>query len=305
MVEEFARVGIDSRLEDDCRALLRLAIREDLDNTFDWTSVALVPGTRRGRCRLATRQSGVVAGLRLLPWVIDEFDADIAVHDLLSDGQAVSAGQGLATLTGNVRDLLACERTLLNLLSRLSGIATQTSKYVAAIAGTGARLYDTRKTTPGYRRLEKYAVACGGGFNHRTGLFDAFLIKDNHLGLAGETGPLDPAEAVARARKFAGAKLEGREAPRLIEIEVDSLAQFQRALEARPDIVMLDNFELESIHKAVALRNERASEVVLEVSGGVRLETLPALAATGVERISCGALTHAAIWLDLGLDWIA
>jgi nicotinate-nucleotide pyrophosphorylase (carboxylating) len=304
MFEDFSQVTIDGRLEEDCRALVRLAIREDLDNSLDWTTVALVPSTRRGRCRLATRQAGTVAGIRLLPWIIDEFDADIAFHDLASDGQSVVAGQSLATLTGNVRDLLVCERPILNILSRLSGVATQTARYVAALAGSKARLYDTRKTTPGWRRLEKYAVGCGGGHNHRTGLFDAFLIKDNHLGWGGETGPIDPAEAVGRAQQFAGTTLEGRHAPRIVEVEVDSLQQLRRALTAKPQIVMLDNFEIEAIEQAVAIRNELAPEVELEVSGGVRLETLPMLGATGVERISCGALTHGAIWLDLGLDWL-
>jgi nicotinate-nucleotide pyrophosphorylase (carboxylating) len=199
--------------------------------------------------------------------------------------------------------MFVVERPLLNLLGRLSGIATLTREYVAQIAGTKARVYDTRKTTPGWRRLEKYAVRCGGGMNHRTGLFDAVLVKDNHLALAaGEN--VTPADAVRRARDFleqTNAQRDGGEL--LIEVEVDSLDQLANVLPAGPDIVLLDNMSPATLREAVRRRDALAPAVELEASGGVTLQTIRGIAETGVERISVGALTHSAPALDLGLDW--
>ncbi len=210
----------------------------------------------------------------------------------VGDGDAISAGQTLAILAGPARSLLTVERILLNLVGRLSGIATLAKAYVDAAGGTQARIYDTRKTTPGWRRLEKYAVRCGGGRNHRTGLFDAMLIKDNHLALGAQaegTAHLTPAEAVRRARDFAASMAAGKTAsPVIIEVEVDTLAQLAEVLPAQPDIVLLDNMTTDDLRRAVALRDEVASQVELEASGGVNLQTVGAIAATGVERISVG-----------------
>ena len=193
----------------------------------------------------------------------------------------------VATVAGAMRDLLTTERLVLNLLGRLSGVATLTRRYVEAIAGTRADIYDTRKTTPGWRRLEKYAVRCGGGRNHRTGLFDAVLIKDNHLALAG----IGPAEAVRRAREFLPARATEYPPARqlLVEVEVDTLTQLDEVLPQRPDLVLLDNMPPDQLRTAVQRRNAAAPEVELEASGGVNLQTVRAIAETGVERISVGA----------------
>lgn len=212
----------------------------------------------------------------------------------MEDGQSLTPGSIVGRFEGLARDLLRCERITLNLMSRLCGVATLTSQYVEAVAGTKAKLYDTRKTTPGWRRLEKYAVRCGGGCNHRTGLYDAVMIKDNHLALADGVG-LTPAAAVRTARE--------KQPDVVIEVEVDSLDQLRDVLPAGPNIVLLDNMEPARLTEAIALRDSVAPGVVLEASGGVRLDTIGPIAATGVDRISVGALTHSAIGLDLGLDW--
>ncbi|HEY2412634.1 MAG TPA: carboxylating nicotinate-nucleotide diphosphorylase, partial [Pirellulaceae bacterium] len=205
------------------------------------------------------------------------------------------------------------ERIVLNVLGRLSGIATLTRQYVDAVAGTKARIYDTRKTTPGWRRLEKYAVHCGGGHNHRTGLFDAILIKDNHLALGREEGgasAFSPAEAVRTARDFLAQQIAGdvpRGAPdpaMMVEVEVDSLEQLRQVLPEKPDIVLLDNMDIDQLREAVKIRDSGESNAELEASGGINLQTVAAVAATGVERISSGALTHSAVSLDVGLDWL-
>ena len=253
---------------------------------------------------MTAREPGVVAGLRALPVIIDEMQANIDVELLLTDGDELSTGAAVARFTGSARDLLTFERPMLNLVNRLSGIATLTREYVRRIAGTKARIYDTRKTTPGWRRLEKYAVRCGGGHNHRTGLFDAILIKDNHLALAAEKN-LTPADAVRRTRQFV-AELDAQYIAKemLIEVEIDHLDQLDSVLAAGPDIVLLDNMSPAELHAAVQRRNEQAPHIELEASGGVALGTAHEIAQTGVDRISVGALTHASRSLDLGLDWI-
>ena len=205
----------------------------------------------------------------------------------VADGDQVKAGAVLAKVSANARALLSAERTALNLLGRLSGVATLTAQYVAAIEGTNARITDTRKTTPGLRALEKYAVRCGGALNHRFGLDDAILIKDNHVAACGGVG-----EAIRRARAFAGHLVK-------VECEVDSLNQLAEALDAGPDVVMLDNFSLKNLRVAVGMT---AGRVVLEASGGVTLDTVRDIAETGVDVISVGALTHSASVLDIGLD---
>jgi len=214
----------------------------------------------------------------------------------------------VARLEGPARSILAAERLLLNLLSRLSGIATLANRYVEAVAGTRAHIYDTRKTTPGWRRLEKYAVRMGGGRNHRTGLYDAILIKDNHLAFGSESTwgatHFSPTEAIEQARQWIRRRVPQLVRPRMIlEIEVDSLAQLDEVLSAGPDIVLLDNMSPEQLREAVSRRDERAAEVQLEASGGVTLESVRAIAETGIDRISVGALTHSPQALDFGLDW--
>jgi nicotinate-nucleotide pyrophosphorylase (carboxylating) len=297
---EFHQIQWDEQLEDDCRQIVRLAVREDLDRHYDWTSVALATPQLRGEVAVVVRRPGVIAGLRAVPVVMDEMEIEARWQPLIEDGQPVRSDQTVARLAGAARDLLTAERLLLNMIGRLSGIATLTSRYVAAVHGTGARIYDTRKTTPGWRRLEKYAVRCGGGCNHRTGLFDAVLIKDNHLALSG----LAPDVAVTQVRGFLRQTLPDDEAERMIiEVEVDTLDQFESVLPVVPDIVLLDNMSADRLSQAVARRNAAGVPVQLEASGGVSLETVATIAATGVDRISVGALTHSALSLDVALDW--
>ena len=267
--------------------VVRAALAEDLGRAGDITAMACVPADARLRAAFAARRGGVVAGLACARLALAELDPTAEFHALVHDGQAVHAGASLAQVHGNARAVLAAERTALNLLGRLCGIATLTQDFVEAVAGTRARITDTRKTTPGLRQLEKYAVRCGGGVNHRFGLDDAILIKDNHVAACGSVG-----EAVRRAKAFAGHLMK-------VEVEVDGLDQLDEALAAGPDVVMLDNFALGDLRRAVSVAAGRA---VLEASGGVNLETVRAIAETGVDVISVGALTHSAPVLDIGLD---
>lgn len=303
MSNDFPQLVWDASIEDDLRQLVRLAAREDLGRQNDWTTVALVGPDRQGRAAVVAREAGVIAGLPAAPVLLDEMQAAAEWRPRSADGDAVAAGAVVAELAGSARDLLTCERPLLNLVGRLSGIATLTRRYVEQVAGTPARIYDTRKTTPGWRRLEKYAVRCGGGCNHRTGLGDAILIKDNHLALAAEER-LTPADAVRRAREFVHHALEeGIAAPMIVEVEVDDLADLDDVLTARPDIVLLDNMRPDQLRQAVARRNQIAPPVEIEASGGVTLALVRDIALAGVERISVGRLTYAAPSLDLALDW--
>jgi nicotinate-nucleotide pyrophosphorylase (carboxylating) len=252
---------------------------------------------------VVARQAGTVAGLPIAQLALDEMNVSVAWKTVVTDGQAVAEGDVLAELDGPVREMLTAERLLLNLVGRLSGVATLTRQFVAAVQGTPARIYDTRKTTPGWRRLEKYAVRCGGGCNHRTGLFDAVLIKDNHLALM----QLRPGEAVRRAREFLRTTLRdpAQAETMIVEVEVDTLEQLDDALPAGPDIILLDNMSLDQLREAVARRNAVNPGIELEASGGVNLRTVRGIAETGVERISVGALTHGAASLDVALDWSA
>ena len=307
MSKEFTQADWSDLLEDDCRQLVRLAVREDLDRSFDWTTVALVPEDSRGQAALVTRQPGVLAGLRAIPTVIDELNAGLAWRPESLDGDSVTALTCLGVLEGSVRDLLVAERLILNLIGRMCGIATLTERFVSEISGSVSKVYDTRKTTPAYRRLEKYAVRCGGGWNHRGGLYEAVLIKDNHLdfGRTNEGRRFSPAEAVVAVRKFLESTLPLADAEVMIlEIEVDSLDQLQEVLPQHPDIVLLDNMAPDQLGQAVQLRDQVAPSVELEASGGVTLQTIRAIAESGVNRISVGALTHAATSLDIGLDWV-
>jgi nicotinate-nucleotide pyrophosphorylase (carboxylating) len=305
MSKEFPQTVWDEQLERDWQTLLRLAIAEDLGTRGDWTSRALVAEDAAGRAAVVARQPGVVAGLPAANATLSAFDPHLCWSPQTDDGQTVAKGTCLGTVEGPARALLAAERVLLNLLGRLSGIATLTRQYVNAVAGTNARIYDTRKTTPGWRRLEKYAVRCGGGWNHRRGLDEAVLIKDNHLalgsGAAAQVGQFTPGEAVLRARRFVA---EGAGDPAMvIEVEVDTLEQFDAVLPARPDIVLLDNMTPEQLRQAVERRGNCDPAIQLEASGGVNLSTVRQIALSGVDRISVGALTNSAVALDFGLDW--
>jgi nicotinate-nucleotide pyrophosphorylase (carboxylating) len=307
VTKEFQQIEWDAAVEEDCRQLVRLAVREDLDRVFDWTTVCLVPPEAMARADVVSRSDGVVAGLRAAELALSEMDISVRWTPTVDEGQPVARGQVLAAVEGPARSLLSGERIVLNLIGRLSGIATLTRRYVDAIAGSGARIYDTRKTTPGWRRLEKYAVRLGGGRNHRTGLFDAILIKDNHLAL-GATGQgaahLSPAQAVRKTREFVESMAAAKSVePMIVEIEVDTLEQLAMVLGEGADIVLLDNMPPDVLRQAVELRDRMARGVELEASGGVTLETVARIAATGVERISVGALTHSASSLDVGLDW--
>ena len=267
--------------------IVRAALAEDLGRAGDITAAACVPADARLDAVFATRRGGVVAGLACARLALAELDPTAEFTPTTHDGQAVPAGVTLAQVRGNARAILTAERTALNLLGRLCGVATLTQDFVDAVAGTKARITDTRKTTPGLRALEKYAVRCGGGINHRFGLDDAILIKDNHVAACGSVG-----EAIRRAKAYAGHLVK-------VEVEVDSLVQLQEALAYDPDVIMLDNFSLEDMRQAVQIVDGR---VVVEASGGVTLETVRDIAETGVDVISVGALTHSVRVLDIGLD---
>ncbi len=310
MGREPANLGWNASVEDNCRHLVRLAVYEDLGRGQDWTTLALVAHDQTGMAEVVAREAGIVAGLPALDVALDEVDAPVESRWHVHDGDPIAAGQSLVTLTGPARDLLTCERLMLNLLGRLCGIATTTRSFVRAAQGTHARILDTRKTTPGWRALEKYAVRCGGGSNHRHGLFDGILIKDNHLAVvrSANTGQRStPAEAVRQARRFladtAAQAAELGPGSLTIEVEIDRLDQLPDVLDARPDIVLLDNFTPKDLVHAVDQRDKAAPSVQLEASGGIDRENVARVARTGVDRVSIGAITHSAAWLDLGLDW--
>ncbi|WP_420478018.1 carboxylating nicotinate-nucleotide diphosphorylase [Brevundimonas sp. FT23028] len=269
--------------------IVRAALVEDLGRAGDVTARACIPEGARMRAVFAARKPGVLAGIGCVRLAVLAMDPQASVTLRLRDGDRFEAGAVLAEVEADARAFLSAERTALNLLGRLCGIATLTGAYVAAVEGTGARIADTRKTTPGLRALEKHAVLCGGGLNHRFGLDDAILIKDNHVAVCGGVG-----EAVRRARAAAGHLMK-------VEVEVDGLEQLAEALAEGPDVIMLDNFSLTDLREAVA---RVAGAVTLEASGGVNLETVRAIAETGVNVISVGALTHSAPSLDIGLDAI-
>jgi nicotinate-nucleotide pyrophosphorylase (carboxylating) len=266
--------------------IVRRALREDLGRG-DITSQAVVPAAARGSGVVVARQAGVIAGLEVARMAFHEVDSRIEVSVLAADGDALPAGAVLAEVAGYTRALLAAERTALNFLQRMSGIATLTRRYVDAVAGTAVRILDTRKTAPGLRCLDKWAVALGGGANHRFGLFDGVLIKDNHLRPA---GGIAAAVAAARADVPHGMK---------VQVEVETLAQAKEALERGADALLLDNMSRQDLRAAVELARGRA---LTEASGGVTLETVRAIAETGVDLISVGALTHSAPALDIALE---
>jgi nicotinate-nucleotide pyrophosphorylase (carboxylating) len=281
----------DYLTESGLRRLVERALEEDLGRG-DVTSDILVPSDVAARAVLRSRGQGVIAGLDVAAMVLAVADAQVHFAALIRDGDAVAPGQELAVVSGAARSLLRAERVALNFLQRLSGIATLTSRYVDAIRGTRARIVDTRKTTPGLRSLEKYAVRAGGGFNHRRDLSAAMMIKDNHLAVIEVLG-LSLTEAIAQARESLPPTMK-------IEIEVDRLDQIPEALAAGADIILLDNMSPENLRSAVAMIDGRA---IIEASGGVNLGTISEIATTGVDLISAGALTHSAPALDIGLDF--
>ena len=270
--------------------VVRMALAEDLGRGGDITAQACIPEGARMRAVFAARQPGVLAGVDCARLSLLAMDPAATIRSRLRDGDAFEAGTVLVEAEADARAFLAAERTALNLLGRLCGIATLTRAYVETVAGTDARIADTRKTTPGLRALEKHAVVCGGGVNHRFGLDDAILIKDNHVAVCGGV-----AEAIRRARAAAGHLVK-------VEIEVDGLDQLDEALAERPDVVMLDNFTPDMLREAVARVRDRPGRPVLEASGGVNLQTVRGIAEAGVDVISVGALTHSAASLDIGLD---
>jgi nicotinate-nucleotide pyrophosphorylase (carboxylating) len=267
---------------------VRAALAEDLGRAGDITSALTIPDAARASARLVARKPGRLAGLACAATAFRLVDPELRFTPVLSDGDVVTAGTVLASVEGRARAILAGERVALNFLGHLSGVATATAALVEAVAGTGARITCTRKTIPGLRALQKYAVRCGGGLNHRFGLDDAVLVKDNHIAAAGGIAP-----ALARLRQGLGHMVK-------VEVEVDTLRQLEEALAAGVDAVLLDNMDLPTLRQAVALAKGR---VVLEASGNVTLGTVRAIAETGVDRISSGAITHSAPNLDIGLDF--
>ena len=279
------------------RDIVVKALAEDLRDVGDLTSLAVLPEEIEATVEVVSRKHGRLSGVPIAQVVFEEMDADVRWDAKMADGDALEPGSVIASITGSVRSLLSGERTALNFLTHLSGVASLTNQFVEAVSGTKAVILDTRKTLPGYRDLQKYAVRCGGGTNHRRGLFDAILIKDNHLAFLDDKDREIP-EVLAAARKYSD-----ENGGVVVQVEVDTLEQLALALPAAPDIVLLDNMGPEILEKAVAMRDEVNGSVLLEASGGVNLQTVRAIAESGVDRISIGALTHSAPTLDLGFDW--
>lgn len=279
-------------------SLLNLALEEDLRDIGDVTSLATIPEGLVGKAALVCRTNGVLAGLEAATRTFERVEPRLKVTPVRHDGSLIHPGDQLAIVEGPMRGLLAAERTALNFIQRLSGVASITRQFVDLLLGLPVVLLDTRKTTPGWRMLEKYAVRMGGAANHRIGLYDAILIKDNHLAAvrAEVHDGTEIATAVSRSRAlFPGLG---------VEVEVDSLEQFDRALACQPEIILLDNMSLDMMREAVRRRHDRQSTTLLEASGGVNLQTVRGIAETGVDRISVGALTHSAKALDIALDYI-
>ena len=285
--------------------LIDIALLEDLGDLGDITSLSTIPATLEGQAAFVARSEGVLSGVAIAGAVAARIDRRLKFEATLNDGALLAKGARIATIAGPMRSLLAVERTALNFLQRLSGVATLTRKFVDAVGDAKARVLDTRKTTPGWRLLEKYAVRCGGGLNHRIGLFDAILIKDNHLAAIREAEVHGAEEDFWRV--FAGrlARIRTDYPGVILEVEVDSLAQFDRLLPLKPDIILLDNMSNDLLRSAVERRDRLDPKVELEASGGVNLQTIRGIAETGVDRISVGAMTHSATALDIALDYLA
>jgi len=278
------------------RARIRNALREDI-GSGDITSRLSLPEEKTVEGRFIARQSGVLAGLPVAGLVFEEVDPSIEFLPLVNDGAALEAGTSFASISGKARSILASERLSLNFLQRLSGIATLTRRFVEAVEGTRARIYDTRKTTPLWRDLEKYAVRLGGGFNHRMSLEEAVLVKDNHIKAALAGKPRQTLRELLRSIRA------GAPPGTLIEVEVDDLGLLEVVLQAPPDIIMLDNMNIEQIRRAVEIiRASKSSGVQIEASGRITLENVREVAACGVDRIAVGAITHSAPALDISLE---
>jgi nicotinate-nucleotide pyrophosphorylase (carboxylating) len=281
-------VGLSQK---EIRVAVRNALAEDMGRG-DATTIATVPENLKSVALMRAREDLIVAGMQFSEMAFRELAPKIKIEKFVRDGQKISEGKVLLKISGPTRAILSAERVALNFVQRLSGIATLTSRFVYAVRDTRAKILDTRKTTPGWRRFEKYAVACGGGQNHRIGLFDMILIKDNHLVALRHEKPNAIAAAVSCARK---------KFPKLkIEVEADNLAQVAQAADAGADIILLDNMDLKRMRTAVKIVRGRAK---LEASGGINLKTVHAIARTGVDFISGGALTHSARAVDIGLDF--
>jgi nicotinate-nucleotide pyrophosphorylase (carboxylating) len=273
------------------RQAVRAALAEDIGGG-DATTLATVPANATANAVMRAREPLVVAGIQFAETAFRELSSKIKIHKLFHDGQRANHGETLLKISGSARAILSAERVALNFVQRLSGVATATAQFADAVKGTRAKILDTRKTTPGWRRFEKYAVACGGGKNHRLGLFDLILIKDNHLVALQNERPNAIAAAIRRARK---------EFPKLkVEVEADTLEQVAQATDAGADIILLDNMTTGQLRQAVKIVRDRAQT---EASGGVNLKTVRAIAATGVDFISVGAITHSARAVDIGLDF--
>lgn len=277
--------------ETEIRTAVKAALAEDV-GTGDVTSLATLPATTTFSVVMRTRQPMVIAGLAFAETAFRSLSAKLRIKRLARDGQSLKAGAALLQISGPARAILSAERVALNFVQRLSGVATLTARFVAETKGTKAQILDTRKTTPGWRRFEKYAVKCGGGRNHRIGLYDMVLIKDNHLAALRDAKPNPVTAAVARARKkFPWLK---------VEVEADTLAQVKQAVAARADIILLDNMSNAELRAAVKLV---AGQAKTEASGGVNLQTVRGIAQTGVDYISVGAITHSVRAVDIGLDF--
>jgi nicotinate-nucleotide pyrophosphorylase (carboxylating) len=310
-------LAFNSEEREAAERLIRAALAEDLATDGDLTSRALIPEAMRGTVNVVSRADGIVAGLPVAQLVYERLDPAVTWSERVSDGTRVTRGAVMATVAGPLRSLLTGERTALNFLMHLSGVATLTRKFIDAVAGTKVVILDTRKTLPGWRLLEKYAVRAGGGTNHRMSLADGYLIKDNHLA-AWRSNKQSPESDHSIAAAVATARRAAPGVP--VEVEVDTLEQLADALAGLPDIVLLDNMDIVTLRECVALRNRLAPHVLLEASGGISLNvgqagrlphdkkwqsgSLPyEIATTGIERISVGAITHSAPALDLAFDW--
>ncbi len=299
--------------QQDCMRLIEMAILEDINSSdlesgVDCTTAAIVPDSAHAKAAFVSRSGGVVCGVEVVKLALQHWAPNIELKVNINDGDWVNAGQTIGVMSGLAHDILTMERTCLNFMCRLSGISSLTHKFVDEIGGTSACVLDTRKTTPGWRRLEKYAVSCGGGRNHRMGLYDAIMIKDNHLAFfrtqvreEGDVIPVAIQSAKTWIGKHANELPNGKDT--ILQLEVDTIEQLRVALKTECDIVLLDNMANEQLREAVEIRNQLSPEIILEASGGVNLDSIVEIAKTGVERISVGAVTHSATNFDIGLDW--
>lgn len=279
-----------------CEHLIDLALAEDWDSAGDLTCAAVIPPDLDGQAEFVARVPGVAAGLAVMPLVYARTPG-VTFEPLLEDGAVLERCTKLGRVHGRMAGILATERVVLNFLQRLSGIASHTHQYIHMVRDLPCQVLDTRKTTPGWRLLEKYAVRCGGGHNHRLGLYDGIMLKDNHLAaLARSGGRGTITEAVSIIREKYGTTYP-------VEVEVDTMEQLDEALACAPDIILLDNMTPGQLREAVERRNRVAPKILLEASGGVSFQSLRRIAETGVDRISVGALTHSAPALDIGLDY--